>query len=898
MSAIYTGSNFGVISMANSYSGSLGSSTSYPLQYENIQNYTTCSILVSTTVNAILKVNFSNAPNSSSVLSSDSYMINGTSTGKTINFVPNGQYMQLVFYGQNGQTLSGTCNVQTRFNNTSSGEQDSGYLSGLNSFVGVTGSASSNFYGAYESVEDYSSITAFASGTLVSGQTGPAPGTIECTFSSDGVVVDRVVRYTVQDVTASQGYTAGATSSSCFNPPHTMIPISRYFKLTYTNGAVPVYPLNISVLYHKNKSKSVTSIINDYMTDYADTDTSRNILLARTIGTELPGGNYQNIGASNSTYNGAGYLATSIKDPITAFGEVLTASLTPASQIDFIQGLPPDTIDTWTNIQYAPPGTTGGFWTFNNSLGTVGITGNTTAGNTGAKAYIRGHELAKYKAGQGVDGRFTAVYPNISTTGVTGCSVYAGLHNKESSITLGYFYDDSGNSSTINPLIYNKFAIRHQTQGRQQINQIVVTGTNNSSGTVSITFTSATYGTLPVSASINASDETVNSVCFKIVSAINSSAALNTWGWTAQYYLSGTTGYVNFKFNYSSSAQISVSGTGSTAGFTFAYSTLRAGQACTNNYYIQYGATGQYVNLWNLDRCYDQGSLQQNYLYNPTGFRLVPSNGNVFKISVQYLGFGAVTLYIESTNTGLFIPVHQIKWTNNNTLTNFSDPSFRPTIAVENYTNTVTNTVSISTGSLSTFVQGITHFSPIYRSIGNSLSLNTAMPASSNPAVLFGVLYRNIFDSSNSFGATNYYVNRTNVLLTSISLSFVATTKSGTSVVASILNAYLVKNPSSFYNIGTVNAYYPQWRYVINDVLYNFITTAPITTTNTTGTGYNGGTIVKQFSLAEGNSIIFDLTDNNIYMGQGDTFIIAFDGVEAASSTLSIFGSISWQVNI
>ena len=384
-------------------------------------------------------------------------------------------------------------------------------------------------------------------------------------------------------------------------------------------------------------------------------------------------------------------------------------------------------------------------------------------------------------------------------------------------------------------------------------------------------------------------------LCYNITNAINNTAGLNTWGWNAQYFFTnGSTsiGYVDLLYNYSTSTQIGITPSTTTA-ISLSIATLRPGQSYTNNYYIQYGATGQNVGLWTIDTCYDQGSLQQNYLYNPSGFKLIPSNGNVYKIAIQYLGFGAITLYVESTNIGLFIPVHQIKWANSNTLTNFSDPSFRPTISVENFTNTVANTVTISTGSMSTFIQGTLTPSPIYRSFGaGTIGITSGSAPTTFNSVLLALTYRELFDSSNSFGATAYYINRTNVFLTSLNFAVTCTTTTNNQNTEGNVSFYLIKNPTSYNIGGTTAVAYPLWQYVQNDALYNFSMTSPTM-------GYSGGTIITQFSMASGNSLIYDLTPLKIFASGNDTYIIAYYiSSLPTSDTIVVSGSISWQVNM
>jgi hypothetical protein len=71
-------------------------------------------------------------------------------------------------------------------------------------------------------------------------------------------------------------------------------------------------------------------------------------------------------------------------------------------------------------------------------------------------------------------------------------------------------------------------------------------------------------------------------------------------------------------------------------------------------------------NLWNIDKC--------------DGTNIFPALNfkdyiNVFQIQFQYLGAGAITFSIENPDTGLFEPVHMIRYANANTVSNLANPS-------------------------------------------------------------------------------------------------------------------------------------------------------------------------------------------------------------------------------
>jgi len=301
-----------------------------------------------------------------------------------------------------------------------------GVISQVNSYSNT--SFTGTFNGPYENVQNYSLITLSIYGKT--SNSSISSGTLTASFSADGTNICRTINYPVQDLT-SNGITANSINSTAFNPVHTIVPIAKYFKLSFvsTTSTGVINLINISTIYHNNANKAVTSRVTQYVTDYTDTDTSKAIITGRTEGTLLPGGNYQNITAQNGSLN------VRIREPITAFGEVLTASLTPFVQFDFTSGMPlPDLITTFQNNPYT--GTTGA-----SSYNYIESKGNITVNGPQSLIELRSNLYTKYKPGQGCDNRFTAKFSG--STGPTGyipeCDQYAGIFTAEDSLTFGYF---------------------------------------------------------------------------------------------------------------------------------------------------------------------------------------------------------------------------------------------------------------------------------------------------------------------------------------------------------------------------------------------------------------------------------------------------------------------------
>jgi hypothetical protein len=85
-----------------------------------------------------------------------------------------------------------------------------------------------------------------------------------------------------------------------------------------------------------------------------------------------------------------------------------------------------------------------------------------------------------------------------------------------------------------------------------------------------------------------------------------------------------------------------------------------------------------YQENWNMDKGDGSGEL---HLMNWNDYT------NVFRISYQYLGFGAIYFYVENKETGSFINVHIIKYANSNSETSLSDPSMGFFMLQETKTN-------------------------------------------------------------------------------------------------------------------------------------------------------------------------------------------------------------------
>ena len=110
---------------------------------------------------------------------------------------------------------------------------------------------------------------------------------------------------------------------------HTLAVVSSHFRVRYTNGDTVQNLFEIQTLYHKHKSKHLTSRLTQTLTDSNDVELVRAVIAGKTTG-----GQYQNISIGQE-----GSLQTELISPLSAFGSVKTQIETPISEISFVYGI-------------------------------------------------------------------------------------------------------------------------------------------------------------------------------------------------------------------------------------------------------------------------------------------------------------------------------------------------------------------------------------------------------------------------------------------------------------------------------------------------------------------------------------------------------------------------------
>lgn len=384
-----------------------------------------------------------------------------------------------------------------------------------------------------------------------------------------------------------------------------------------------------------------------------------------------------------------GHLEVSIHDPSLPFGSVHTESLTPIFQFDAVYGM---------NSQHV--------------IGTSSGSGNATTSNglftasTGTTIYsqgiISGRKRLRYRAGQGVIGRCTAMF----TAPVANSYQLVGFGTAESGIYVGY--GDTNNLSD------TRFGILHVKGGVREVKYLTVTTKATSASNVTITLNGTAF-TVPVT------DATTGTL-YKTVWDIATYASYT--GWDA--YPNGSTIYfVRKSAGVTAGTQSFGAGTtGSAASIGQSW----AGVASTDTFIPQVA--------WNGDKLDGTGS---------SGVTIDPKKLNPFQFNIGYLGTDETTIKCkvshEGGNNSTWVTIHTIKFNNSLSIPNYSQPSFPFTLAA--YSAGSTANLTVSSASVGGFIEGIKYLAGGRFTYFNSLTTVGA----SNFQALFTIMNARIYSS-------------------------------------------------------------------------------------------------------------------------------------------------------
>ena len=180
-----------------------------------------------------------------------------------------------------------------------------------------------------------------------------------------------------------------------------VITAAQYFRVLYINDSASATVTIQTILHPQARIAQTTTRYAQTPTDYSDMLNTRAIIWGKTLG----GGIYEPVAS-----NGENSLVVTAAEPSTAFGSLDVSQDTPTCQIDFIYGINL----LLTSNTTASGGTIGWY---------DGMANVATVATVSSSASLLSQRYVRYRPGEGVKGRFTAMF----TTGLAGNTQLAGL---------------------------------------------------------------------------------------------------------------------------------------------------------------------------------------------------------------------------------------------------------------------------------------------------------------------------------------------------------------------------------------------------------------------------------------------------------------------------------------
>lgn len=243
-----------------------------------------------------------------------------------------------------------------------------------------------------------------------------------------------------------------------------------------------------------------------------------------------------------------------------------------------------------------------------------------TGTSVGGYGVVRSTETLNYRAGQGIQGFVTASF----TTGIALSLQFAGMFNLTETLAFGYDGTD--------------FSCLHSHDGAADERLITVTATG--AGTCTVTLADDAVG-------ISVTNSDVQTNAEELRAGLEADGTLSA-KWRFEQVDDRV--YAISKNAAAQTGTFSVSG-----GITATIAQQTVGKAKTDNHTAQAD--------WNITS-------------TPfTGFD--PTNINIYKIQLGYLGVANITYSIYNPNTGRFVDVHRVKWANNYNQTHIGKPNLK-----------------------------------------------------------------------------------------------------------------------------------------------------------------------------------------------------------------------------
>lgn len=497
------------------------------------------------------------------------------------------------------------------------------------------------------------------------------------------------------------------------------------------------------------------------------------------------------------------FKSIEISNPLTAFGDLRIAELSPLFQESFEYTV--DNTDLTVKIEVA-----GGTVTQANAMAVI-----TTSTTTGSTAMLGSVQHAKYRPGLGGLLRFTALF----TSPVASTEQYIGLTDKHGSARASGTVDLTGGGSgsvdgiTVNSIEIMSGAENFDTDLTETARNIV---TNINANTSTPDYTATHLGTL---ITITAKVRGTGSNTFTVASSTTTIT-------TTDVNLSGGTANTTFSNGY----VVGYNGT------TFGFHRFHNDALVT-------------VTQANWDDPMDGTGL--------SGMTLDQTKINVYAIQYQYLGAGAIRLFVESDTSGFFVLVHTIQYTNANTVPSVENPNFRFHMHVDNLATT--SSLVMKSSSYAYFIEGKTNLIELHQP-EHSTDVQEATSVTSRVAI-FTIRNKALYNSK---------VNLIDILLMHFSSSIEANQANNLGNVALIKNTSLGGSP----------------------VYTDINTTDSVIEIDTAGTSTTGGEVLLGVTLAGKNDkVVENILNLKILLRPGDTITLA--GTSANSATID--GEILWR---
>ena len=245
---------------------------------------------------------------------------------------------------------------------------------------------------------------------------------------------------------------------------------------------------------------------------------------------------------------------------------------------------------------------------------------------------------------------------------------------------------------------------------------------------------------------------------------------------------------------------------------------------------------------WNVDTMDGTGAYTQV---------LDTSKGNVFRISFQWLGFGLITFWIEDSNSGNFLPVHRVQYSNKNLVPHMTNPSFP--MLFESGNGGTTSDISLASSSFCAMFEGQPNYSGVSVGFDNSKQI----PQDTT-------VFTSVFTLRNK-STYNGQPNFIPIVLTLISLS------TDEDVVVGIFRNANVAGTASWSDIDASTSAMEQ----DTSLTTVQVNTAPLLT----------------FTLGKDDDKILDIKHMELVINPSDTFTI---GVKASRNGTNVTASVSW----